>query len=351
MSGDCARRRDRKLELAARAAWLYYIAGKTQDAIAAQLNVSRQAVQRLVSRAVSQKLIKFRLDHPLGDCMALAEALRGRYGLVHCTVEPADPTASAPVAGIAIGAAEYLATFLSQRSPLVLAFSTGRTLRAMADELPPMDCPQHRLVSLVGAVSREGQASSYDVVRRLAERTGAACFPMPTPVIAGSVEERRLLQTQRSFAVVRELAAEAAVAFVGIGQIAWAAPLHRDHFVTDAEISELVDRGAVGEIAGWAFDSAGRLLARGSNERNAGLPFEELRRGRVVGVGGGREKVVAIASALRGGLLAGLVTDERTAAAVLRLGEGLTGAPEDEIAAHTMGRSPKVRAQEARQQW
>ena len=67
----------------------------------------------------------------------------------------------------------------------------------------------------LGSISRDGQASSYEVVRRLAERTGAQCFPIPTPVIAGSVEERRLLQTQRSFAVVRELAAQAAVAFVG----------------------------------------------------------------------------------------------------------------------------------------
>jgi DNA-binding transcriptional regulator LsrR (DeoR family) len=280
--------------------------------------------------------------------VALAEALRARFGLAHCTVEPTDPTAPAPTAGIAIGAAEYLATFLTEKSPLVLAFSTGQTLRAMADEVPALHCPQHRLVSLVGAVSREGQASSYDVVRRLAERTGAACFPMPTPVIASSAEERRLLQTQRSFAVVRELAAEAAVAFVGIGQIAWQAPLHRDHFVTDAEISELIDRGAVGEIAGWAFDAAGRLVASGSNECNAGLPLEELRRGGVVGVAGGPEKVVAIASALRGGLLAGLVTDEQTAAAVLRLGESLTAAREGEMFARTTGKNPNRPAEEAK---
>ena len=45
------RKKDRKLDLAARAAWLYYVAGKRQDEIAAQLNVSRQAVQRLVSLA------------------------------------------------------------------------------------------------------------------------------------------------------------------------------------------------------------------------------------------------------------------------------------------------------------
>lgn len=321
LDANRARRQDRKLDLAARAAWLYYIAHNTQDEIAEKLNVSRQAVQRLVSLAVSEKLIKFRLDHPLAATMALAEALRARFGLGYVRVEPADPAHDNPIPGIAIGAAEYLGTFLAQRSPLVLAFATGRTLRALVEEVPAMSCPQHKMVSLVGAVSREGLASPFEVVMRLAERTGAQCFPMPTPVIASSVEERLLLQTQHSFGVIRSLAASAAVAFVGISQITWQSPLHREHFVTDAELGDLIERGAVGEIAGWVFDVQGRLLAGGSNERNAALPLAELAQARIVGVGGGPEKVPAIRAALRGGLLGGLITDEATAAALLAAGK------------------------------
>jgi DNA-binding transcriptional regulator LsrR (DeoR family) len=279
-----------------------------------------------VSLAVAEKLIKFRLDHPLAEAMALADQLRQRFGLAFCDVEPADPRADSPIPSIAIGAAEYLATFLVQKAPLVLAFSTGRTLRAMVDEVPAMTCPQHKIVSLVGTISRDGRASAYEVVMRLAERTEAQCFPMPTPVIASSVEERRLLQTQRSYRVIRELAGLASVAFVGVGQIAWQAPLHQDHFTTDQEIAELIDKGAVGEIAGWAFDDDGRLVDSGSSERNAGLPLAELGRARIVAVAGGAEKVAAIHAALKGGLVSGLVTDERTAAAVLGAGKSLDSA-------------------------
>lgn len=323
MDTNRSRRQDRKLDLAARAAWLYYIAGNTQDQIADHLNVSRQAVQRLISLAVGEKLIKFRLDHPIAACMELARELQTRFGLGYCSVQPSDPGAEHPGIGIAIAAAEHLATYLTRKEPLVIAFSTGRMLSAVGDEVPAMSCPQHKLISLVGSISRDGQASSYEVVRRLAERTGAQCFPIPTPVIAGSVEERRLLQTQRSFAVVRELAAQAAVAFVGIGHIGWMSPLHRDHFVTDEEIAELIDRGAVGEIAGWAYDSAGRFVACSTNERNAGLPLESLGQTRMIGVSGSPERVIAISAALRGGLLGGLITDERTALAVLRTRRGL----------------------------
>jgi DNA-binding transcriptional regulator LsrR (DeoR family) len=316
-TGDRTQRRERKLDLAARAAWLYYVAGNTQDEVAEKLSLSRQAAQRLVALAVGEKLIKFRLDHPLAEAVALGEALRERFGLVCCAVEPADPATEATTASVAIGAADLLASYLARREPLVIAFSTGRTLRAMAAELPAMSCPQHKLVSLIGAVSHEGRAGGFEVVMRLAERTGAECYPMPTPVIASSAEEKHLLQTQRSYAVIRDLVRDATAAFVGIGQIGWGAPLHRDGFVTDREVTDLVDRGAVGEIAGWAFDSAGRLLEGGTNERVAGLPPTELGSAQIVGVAGGLEKVAAVRAALRGGLITGLVTDERTAAAVL----------------------------------
>ena len=42
-----------RLDEAARAGWLYYIAGNTQDEVAAKLGVSRQTAQRLVSLSVS----------------------------------------------------------------------------------------------------------------------------------------------------------------------------------------------------------------------------------------------------------------------------------------------------------
>ena len=189
-------RQDRKLDLAARAAWLYYVASNTQDEIAQKLNVSRQAAQRLVSLAVSREADQVPARAPIAECMTLGEQLRDAFrpGLL-LGAAVGLPRPSTRVSGIAIAAAEHLATYLAEKAPLVIAFSTGRMLRAVADELPVMSCPQHKLISLVGTISRDGQASSYEVVRRFAERTGAQCFPIPTPVIASSVEERQLLQT------------------------------------------------------------------------------------------------------------------------------------------------------------
>ena len=94
-----------RLDDAARAGRLYYVAGNTQDEIARKLGVSRQSAQRLVSLAVSEKLIKFRLDHPIARCMELSRQLSHRFGLQRCEIVPSDPGAPESITGVAIAGA------------------------------------------------------------------------------------------------------------------------------------------------------------------------------------------------------------------------------------------------------
>ncbi|MGB3203310.1 MAG: sugar-binding transcriptional regulator [Nodosilinea sp.] len=317
MGDSYPEKRDRKLDLAAHAAWLYYIAGNTQEEIACKLNVSRQAAQRLVALAVSEKLIKFRLDHPLSHCIALAEALRDKFALSLCEVVPNSADSSDPYNGLGVCAATHLETYLVAKSPSVLAFSSGRTLRAMVDQIPSMAQPQHKIVSIVGNMSHYGLAGRHEVVMHLSDRVGSQTYPVPTPAVATSVEERDLLQTQRSFTAVKALVEQAKVTFVGVSHIAWNAPLHEDGFINEAELTELIELGAVGEIAGWAFDAQGMLLKQGTNTRVAGVPLQQPAQRLVIGIAGGPRKTEAILAALKGRLISGLITDEAVATAIL----------------------------------
>lgn len=314
-----------RLEQAARAAWLYYIAGRTQDEIAATLDISRQSAQRLVSLAVTGKLIKFRLDHPIAACVELETALRDRHGLRVCTVVPTVSASEGdPVhrAGLAIAGAELLARWFETRAPLVVALSTGATLRAVAAELSPQAAPQHKVMSLCGTMRVDGRMGSQEPVIEVAARTGAQCFPMPAPLIAATAEERELFHAQRPFRTLTTLLAEARHVMVGVGQIGWRCPVHADGFVSDADLTELIEAGAVGEIAGAPFDAGGQPVDSSVDARVNGLrlaspadPRTDART--VVGVAGGGAKVAALAAALRGRLLSGLITDEATAAELL----------------------------------
>ena len=302
-----------RLDAAARAAWLYYIHGRTQDEIAGRLGVSRQSVQRLVALAVAEGLIKFRLDHPLATCMDLAERLRERHRLTLVEVAPAGEG----VLGTAIAAAGVVERWFEAKAPAVIGVGTGRTLRAVMAQMPRLARPQHKVVSVVGNTSRDGRVSPYEVAQHLAERIGAACYPMPTPVVAATPDDRERMQAQSAWRSIQALSREADAVFVGVGHVGADAPLRLDDFVDEAELAGLVRAGAVGEITAWPFDGRGRVLDHPFVARLPGLDPRGFVGVPLIGVAAGAHKVEAIKAALDGGLLTGLVTDEPTAVTVL----------------------------------
>ncbi|MBO0139902.1 sugar-binding transcriptional regulator [Agrobacterium sp. Ap1] len=308
-----------RLDDAARAGWLYYVAGRTQDEIAAAMGISRQSAQRLVSLAVAERLIKVRLDHPIAACLELAERLKEKYGLRHAEVVPSDPSGASSTIGIAEAAAAEIERWLRRPEPIVLAVGTGRTLKAAVDQLPPMECPQHRIVSLTGNIGPDGSAAFYNVIFSMADAIKARHFPMPLPVLCSSAEERETLHDQALVRSTLALGAEAAATFVGIGELGVDGPLCVDGFLGREEMQSLVESGAAGEICGWVYDQQGRLLDNAVNERVASVPIPSRYTSAVIGIAKGQRKIKAIAAALRGKLINGIITDEASAEQLLRL--------------------------------
>ncbi|MVS99597.1 sugar-binding transcriptional regulator [Devosia marina] len=306
-----------RLDDAARAGWLYYVAGNTQEEIAAKMGISRQSAQRLVSLSVSEGLIKVRLDHPIGRCLDLAERLRTRYALDHCEVVPSDTASSSTTIGIAEAGAAELERCLRSPDPVIIAIGTGRTLKAAIEQLQPMDCPHHTVVSLTGNIAPDGSAAFYNVIFNVADTVKARSFPMPLPVIASSAKERAMLHTQPMIASTLDLAARANITFVGIGHLGPDAPLLLDGFISETEHKALQKAGAVGEICGWVFDSEGRLIEGQTNDRVASAPIPSRENGRVIALAMGPAKAAAIRAALTRRLANGIITDEQTAELLL----------------------------------
>jgi len=307
-----------RLDEAARAGWLYYVAGNTQDEIARKLGVSRQSAQRLVSLAVSERLIKVRLDHPIAHCMELSQGLTETYGLKSCEVVPSDPDAPSSIVGIAQAGAAEMERHLKSQHPKIIAIGTGRALRACVEQLPPLDCPQHSIVSLLGNMMSDGSATAYNVVIRMAERVKARHYPMPLPVHARSAEERRILHNQEPVHNILELARQADVTFVGVGNMDLNAPIFIDGFLTRDEIRALNRAGAVGEITSWIYDRNGVVLEGLVNDRVNSAPLVVDSANPVFGIAAGDAKVEAIRAAMKGRLINCLITNEHTAEQLLK---------------------------------
>lgn len=306
-----------RLDDAARAGWLYYVAGNTQEEIATKLGISRQSAQRLVSLSVSEGLIKVRLDHPIGRCMDLASRLKGRFALDLAEVVPSDPASPSTTIGLAEATAAEIERWLKRPEPIVMAVGTGRTLKAAVEQLMPMDASQHKVVSLTGNIAPDGSAAYYNVIFNIADTVKARSFPMPLPVIASSARERELLHAQPMIRETLLLASEAHVTFVGLGDMSAQAPLFLDGFINETELKALQKAGAVGEICGWSFDQDGRIIEGPINERVASATIPSRDSSLVVAIAMGARKLPGLRGTLKRRLVNGIITDEKTAEELL----------------------------------
>ncbi|MEI2264426.1 sugar-binding transcriptional regulator [Erwinia sp. CGal63] len=305
---------DRKLDLAARAAWMYYVAGETQQDIAEKLGVSRQVAQRLVALASEQGLVSVTVNHAVAECMTLAQQLQEKFGLRLCQVVPSAGVESAGLQQmIAVAGAEVMAQMLKNERPQIVAVGSGRTLRATIGELPELDRPQHSCVSLIGAIASDGSCTRYDVPLWMAEKTQGRYFILPAPLYADSAQDRELWCNHRIYRTVTEKAAQADVMFVGIGQVAPGCPLNADGFISDAEVDALLADRVAAEMIGHFISEKGERAASELDSRLTSVPLTPHSQRNIIAFAGGSEKQRAIAAVLRGGWISGLVTDEASA--------------------------------------
>ena len=143
---------------------------------------------------------------------------------------------------------------------------------------------------------------------------------MPLPVVVPSRGQRDQLMQLEPVVRVLELGATADITLIGIGRMDESAQLFVDGFISEEELIEMHRLGAVGEVTGWAYDAAGRIISGGFNERLTSVPRKVPAEGLVVGAAQGTGKVLPIHAALRGRIVNGLITNETTARSLLDLG-------------------------------
>lgn len=306
-----------KLDDAARAGWLYYIAGKTQDEIAQMLGVSRPTAQRFVSQCRSEGLITFRMNHPIADCMELSSRLTDKFELVYCEVVPSEGTWPDVSTAVPEAAAVLIERQLRSRNAIVMAVGTGRTMRATVQRVSPLNGSTHRLVSLVGHIGIDGSASPFDALIKLSETVNAQHFPLLLPLYLPSSVERDVLLSIEPVRRVHELATTADLWLTGISDLSADSPLSKEGFLNRDELFELNRLGAVGEICGWAFDAEGKILDGATNLRTTSVaPQIGVARPRIC-VASGERKLAPLKAALHGRIINGLITDEDTAKRLL----------------------------------
>jgi DNA-binding transcriptional regulator LsrR (DeoR family) len=272
----------------------------------------------LIAKAVADGAVKVTIDGDITECIDLENRLAEQYNLEYCEVAPDLGEDALPLLSLGSAGAEFLRREIEHGDHEVIGLGHGRTLSAAVNHMPRVAAKDLQFVSLLGGLTRNFAANPHDVMHRIAEKTGRPAYVMPVPFFANTAEDREVLLAQKGVTSVFEMGCQAELKIVGIGTVDAHAQLVTSGVIDLSEMEEIAERGAVGEMLGHFFDINGTRLETGLTARTIAASVDNADMSRIIGLAGGLSKADAIRSVLRSGRLYGLITDERTAKALLQ---------------------------------
>lgn len=294
---------------------LYYEHGLTHQEIADAFGISRIRVTRLLAEARERGLVEIRVkadDSPFADHEA---RLVAEFGLRQAWVAPKVADVEKSDAALGFVGSDALRSLIDKNCTVGVGLSTQVAL--VVNAFAPCALGG-TYVPVSGSPSGQSDGSSpMEIALQLAARTDGRAFNLPAPLLASSKEAAELAASDPGVRTALERAEQAHIVITGVGSVTDDAGLLFNS-LDSAKRAELVELGAVGDVAGRFFDAAGDPVTGELDATVVGLTLESLRRiTRRVAVVRGEHKVEALRVALRSGIVNMLITDVETASALL----------------------------------
>lgn len=303
--------------LAIDAARLYYERGQSQAEVAASLRVSRPTVSKLIQHAKDRGFVRIEIDDPRERDAALADAVRGAFGLREVRLVRSHDEPGDLLAALGAGGARLVEEEVGDGDLVGVAW--GATMSALAARLQRQ--PSRHGVEIValqgGSPFPARPAPDAGTIGAFCAAFDAPAHLLPLPAVFDDPRVKALVEGERHIRHVLDLARSAPVAVVTVGAAHPEAMPFAFGSVTPRERAALL-RDAAGEICSRFYDDEGRVALPELDARTVGISLPDLtaKRTRIV-VAGGRATLRPLAAALRAGYATHLVTDTLTAHGVL----------------------------------
>jgi DNA-binding transcriptional regulator LsrR (DeoR family) len=301
--------------LTATVARRYYFDGASKSDIAAELDLSRFKVARLLDQARASGLVRIELDYRGEINLDLSARLSTALGLRHCVVIDSPEVDDALLrANLGRAGAGLLTEILDADDVLGLAWA--RTLMEMRGALTRLvPCA---VVQMTGALSRpDVDESSIELVRDVARISGGPASFFYAPMILPDAATARTLRTQPEIARAMSRFPNLTTAVVGLGAWQQGQSTVADA-VSERERQELHELGVRAETSGILLDGDGNSVTAPLTERIIGIDGAQLRAvPEVIAIVYGTSKAGAVRAAVRGGIVTSLVTHASMASELL----------------------------------
>ena len=310
---------DENFRILLKVAQLYYQDNLTQQEIAENLRISRPKVSRLLQQAREQNIVQINIISPSDDFTDIENKLEKKFDLKEVVIANVTEITSQVAIRRELGAAaaRYLHRLVQDGD--LIGFTWGGSLSALADSIIPENKDNIHTIQMVGGLGEpDADIHVIDIVKRAAIALNATLILIPAPGIVETIEAHKILLADKSIKQALDLAPKADIAFVGIGAPSPDSMIVQGSIMTQAEMKQLIDLGAVGDIGLRFFDIHGNPVLSDVENRVIGASLATFRKiPHTVGVAGGVEKLDAIQGAIRGKYINTLITDQNTAQLLL----------------------------------
>ena len=175
---------DPDLDLALRCAWLSLVGGYTHEEIAARVfHLAREGDAADPDGPARRAREGLDRGAPRRNAPRSREQLVARYGLAQCSVAPDLGELGLPVSALGALGAHVIRSAIERDDVATVGLGHGRTLSACIDAMPLMTRPGLKIVSLLGSLTRDSATTPYDVIFRLASRTGGTGYCLAAPFV------------------------------------------------------------------------------------------------------------------------------------------------------------------------
>lgn len=294
--------------------WFYYMDNMTQQEIAERLAISRMKVVKLLNQAKNNGIVKFKINNDAKAHASLERSLMDKFQLEDIFIVPSNPDNIND--NIAKGAAQYIEDKAEPNTYINIGY--GDTISHTINHLIYSLEKPVSLVTLSGGVYYYISAIIAGAHKKVSTSATPDIHILPAPLIASSEKVANILLNEKGVKSILNMSKLSSMSIVGIGSVSDRATIFKYNIANQEDLNLLQMQGAVGDILSQFYDKDGNIIQSNMHKRLLSTKLDTLKNyPKTIGVAGGKEKVQAIYSALLGGYLNVLITDEDTATSLL----------------------------------
>ena len=280
---------------------LYYQDGLSQQQIAKKLHTSRTGISRALIQARNEGYVQIRIQYPEQSNLGLERKLEEKYGLTEALI--AVPAYDQSVEQeISYQAVDYI--FASVKEKYDSWNDMGKAMHGFVEQLAKderLRSLSFQNVKVVPFLGTPGvtQVDSWDATtysNTLATKVGnllhCASYNLSAPMYVDGSKEKEMIEGIEEISKVLQMAENADIALIGIGSMQKDSSILKAGIRTEEEYTELIQKGAVGEIVGRIYDKEGQVVDEDLRRKMIGISTQQIKKIPVrVGISYGKDKV------------------------------------------------------------